>query len=176
MISDLERKLKAIEAEQQQQDNELSDIERDFEEIRRLEQRLANINDENIEARASELAGAVMFDSEADARKLEKELKHINEQFKPQQTPTTVAVNEGVSIADDLLFEDDETKETTNKHGFVIRLLFNQDSPTEWSEEGGGGWRDRGSGHCYVSMEKAQARCQELQVRWPDYPLDIIKR
>ncbi len=57
--------------------------------------------------------------------------------------------------------------------GWVIRLQFSRTSPVhEWKEQQNG-WRVQGQGSRYTSLTAAQARLEELQLVWPDYPLEI---
>ena len=84
-------------------------------------------------------------------------------------------------------------KETTNKHldcvsklnkgisdiygydiyGYVVCLMFNPQSPPEWS---GKEWHIPGKGKCYHDHEQAYQCLQQLQERWPNYPFQVLER
>lgn len=61
-----------------------------------------------------------------------------------------------------------------NKQGYVVCLMFDPRSPSEWSEEGGGGWRSVNKGMRYTTLEQAKACYLKLKKQWPDYPLKLI--
>jgi len=61
------------------------------------------------------------------------------------------------------------------EHGYVILLHFDPKNPTEWSEEAGGGWRDRGMGTRYENVREVKERLKSLKRQWPTYPLKIVK-
>jgi len=52
--------------------------------------------------------------------------------------------------------------------------MFNPSSPTEWSEQSGGGWRGKGQGTVYSTQAEANAMLNKLKQKWSDYPLKII--
>ncbi len=56
---------------------------------------------------------------------------------------------------------------------YVICLMFSKHSPPEWS---GNRWRISGQGKCYATSEQAYQCLQQLQQKWPDYPIEILKR
>lgn len=64
----------------------------------------------------------------------------------------------------------------TNKEGYVVCLMFDARSPSEWSEEGGGGWRTINKGMRYKTLEQAKACYLKLKKQWPDYPLKIMEK
>ena len=59
------------------------------------------------------------------------------------------------------------------KNGYVVCLMFNPNSPVEWS---GKQWQVHGKGKCYLSSEQASQCLVTLQQRWPGYPFKILKR
>ncbi len=69
-----------------------------------------------------------------------------------------------------------DSQTETSQHGYVICLMFNPKSPSEWSTEGGGGWRQKGGGTRYTQKELVKAQYTKLKKQWPDYPLKVIKR
>ncbi|OQW93620.1 MAG: hypothetical protein BWK79_10180 [Beggiatoa sp. IS2] len=131
---ELEKRLEKLEIEQERQDTVLDDFLREFEEVLKLEAKLANID---------------------------------NYEFK------LVVPKKEVSIQDS---DDALMREGGNKGGgYVIRLVFNPKKPSEWAEEGGGGWRDYGMGMRYPDLQRAKQRLQELRTQWPDYPMKIVQ-
>ncbi|EIJ42490.1 hypothetical protein BegalDRAFT_1611 [Beggiatoa alba B18LD] len=70
--------------------------------------------------------------------------------------------------------EPKATKPTTE--AYVICLIFNKDHPKEWSDDAGGGWREKGLGMRYTDQEQVKRIYQKLKQQWPDYPLRVIKR
>jgi hypothetical protein len=62
-------------------------------------------------------------------------------------------------------------KKPEQKSGFRICLLF--ETPSEWSDESGGGWRGVNQGTVYDNLAQAQTQAQVLKQRWPDYPIKI---
>ena len=65
--------------------------------------------------------------------------------------------------------------QTAAKHGYIICLMFNPNSPSEWSTEGGGGWRQKGGGTRYTDQAQLKEQYKKLKKQWPDYPLKVIK-
>jgi hypothetical protein len=131
---ELEERLKKLEIEQERQDTVLDDFLREFEEVLKLEAKLANID---------------------------------NYEFKLVVPKKAVSIQE----SDDPLMEEAKNK----GGGYVIRLIFNPKKPSEWAEEGGGGWRDHGMGMRYPNLQQAKHRLQELRAQWPDYPMKIVQ-
>ncbi|OUD12467.1 hypothetical protein [Thioflexithrix psekupsensis] len=55
--------------------------------------------------------------------------------------------------------------------GYKICLDFGNGCPSsEWSEETKG-WRSKGQGSCYPTVQVANEKLRELKSRWPNYPL-----
>lgn len=131
---ELEKRLKNLEIEQERQDMVLDDFLREFEEVLKLEAKLANIE---------------------------------NYEFQLARRPKEVSIQE----SDDPLLKAAQNKQS----GYVIRLVFNPKKPSEWSEEGGGGWRDYGMGMRYPDLKQVKRRFQELREQWPDYPMKIVQ-
>jgi len=101
----------------------------------------------------------------AEIEQLQQELLSKNK--KPKEEATFF---ESVPIV-----EETEKLKTT-QHGYVIRLVFDPKQPIEWSEEGGGGWHEKGHGTYYPSFRALKAVLTKLKHKWPDYPLQIVKR
>jgi len=88
--------------------------------------------------------------------------------------------NDEESITLEITIEDIEEElglSTPKKpeHGYVISLIFDPNNPAEWSEEAGGGWRDRGMGTRYEAATDVKSRLKSLKKQWPTYPLRITK-
>lgn len=131
---ELKERLRKLEIEQERQDIVLEDFLREFEEVLKLEAKLANIE---------------------------------NYEFKLTRPRVIASIQE----SGDPLLQAAKNKEG----GYVIRLVFNPKTPSEWSEEGGGGWRDHGLGMRYPNLQQAKHRLQELREQWPDYPMKIVQ-
>ena len=58
-------------------------------------------------------------------------------------------------------------------YGYVVCLMFNPQSPPEWS---GKEWHIPGKGKCYHNHEQAYQCLQQLQERWPNYPFQVLER
>jgi hypothetical protein len=67
-------------------------------------------------------------------------------------------------------------QENKQQHGYVICLMFDPNSPNEWSEASGGGWRERGGGTCYQDLEQMKQCLRKIKKQWPNYPLRVVKR
>lgn len=166
--SDLEARLKMLEREQAKQDMELLDLH-ELEEISRLETKLSQNISDTLPSKTNKktvYTGKVIDE-------LEDELEHIDEDFTPVETPKTATTLE---LESEFLHELEEDEEPKNLHGYVICLMFNPKSPSEWTEDAGGGWREKGHGFCFSTPEKAKQRAKELKAKWPEHPLKIIKR
>lgn len=179
-IERLKHRLQQMEVEQVKQDVELIQTFRDFQEISRLEAELMGIEYSQLQQALSKII---------DFKRLQEDEARIKE------LETKLAEMQGVlintQIAKAQIHDDDEVRRlerelnnmdsqpsinTNAKEIYVIHLLFNPQSPSEWSEEGGGGWRQAGSGTQYVQKEKVDARFNILKQQWPDYPIKIISK
>jgi len=143
----LEERLKRLEDEQFRQQTDLHELE----DIKRLE------------AQLKELAGEMDMDLDS-AQQLSLSQKAKKFQLGKEQ----------LEIATKLESELKE-KEDGLTQGYVVCLLFNPKSPTEWSDKSGGGWRQRGKGTYYATIEEAKKRYLELKKKWPDYPLKVLR-
>ncbi len=153
----LEARLRSLEAEQERQEHELADL-KELEEVSRLEA-LLHDDDEPTEKRLK---------AEKTAN-LEKELEQ--ELAKKKNIPLPKVIDKK-TINDIELPEEQRAV----RHGFVICLLFNAKSPSEWSDEGVGGWREQMGGTAYADQQTAEGRLRELKKHFPEYPLVIRKR
>jgi hypothetical protein len=157
----LEQRLKRLEEEQARQDHDLNEL-RDLEEILRLQKRLEEIaNDETSPAHAA----AASYGDDM-ALELENELDKAglnqgDKDFVSQAIP-------------DIELPAEEKGRTQS--GYVVCLMFNKKSPSEWSDEGLGGWRERGHGRAYPSVIAAEKQLAKLKAQFPDYPLKIFRR
>ncbi len=158
----LEERLKRLEAEQEQQDHDLDDL-RDLEEILRLQKRLEEIANEKVE---TDTRDKPKVRHTSEAVKLEQKLEEAEkEQFE---------VNMPHANIPDIELPAEERNEA--KPGFIVCLMFNKKSPSEWSDEGGGGWRERNRGQAYPNVKAAEQQLAKLKSQFPDYPLKIFRR
>jgi len=165
--NELEARLNMLEREQAKQDLELLDLH-ELEEISRLEKSLSQNTADKLPSKTNKktvYTGKVIDH-------LEDELDHIDEDFKPVETPTSPTTLE---LESEFLHELEE-EQPKSLHGYIICLMFNPKSPSEWTEDAGGGWREHGHGFCFSTPEKAKQRAKELKEKWPEHPLKIIKR
>lgn len=61
----------------------------------------------------------------------------------------------------------------TETDGYVICLVFESQPTVEWSQAG---WRPRGRGTCFETLEQAVLNLARVQNDWPDYQIKIIKK
>ena len=141
----LEERLRKLEDEQSRQQTDLHDLE----DIKRMEAKLKNLAEE-------------------------MDLELSQPENLSQRTKKFQLEKEELKIATKLESELKE-KEDGVTTGYVVCLMFNPKSPTEWSDKSGGGWRQRGKGTYYADIEEARKRYVELKKKWPDYPLKILK-
>jgi len=122
-------------------------------------------------------------------KKISSELLEIETQIIQLQTKFEEDRNINSSIANDSLEKskidsenseidsekskiDSENSEIDSKN-YVICLMFSHNTPPEWS---GNRWRISGKGKCYSTSKEAYQCLQQLQQKWPDYPIEILKR
>ncbi len=123
----------------------------------------------NLEAEQNRLNGALndVYELKDQIHKLKTTLKHS----KAYSTPLALT-NKGKTTGEQ---EDSVTtpKIPSQSYGYVVCLVFNPHSPPEWS---GNQWRIHGKGECFSSAEQAYQCLEQLKERWPDYPLQVLKR
>jgi len=137
--------------------------------LKELEERLRKLEEEQFRQQND------LHDLE-DIKRLEEQLKMLSDDFsmdafKPKKFELA---QDQLEIATKLESELKE-KEEEITDGYVVCLLFNAKSPTEWSDKSGGGWRQRGKGTRYATVDEAKKRFVELKKKWPDYPLKVLK-
>jgi vesicle coat complex subunit len=177
-IERLRNRIQQMEIEQVKQDVELIQTFRDFEEISRLEAELMGIDFSQLEQALSKIIDFKRL------REDEDKIKVLEAQLEKMEGNVAAAKTAKAQIHDDeevRRLEGELTKMDSHatlniaaKEIYVIHLLFNPHVPSEWSEEGGGGWRQVGAGTQYIQMAKAKARFDALKKQWPDYPIKII--
>lgn len=163
-ISDkLRQRIRALEMEQERQQQDLRELNqlRDLAAITELENELEELNKQGPRGEQKAAAQDIDFAEEA---LLEEEVKD----FKPVENTRQEAKD--IDLLAEFADENQKVKPTS---GFVVCLMFNQSSPSEWSEEAGGGWRGKGMGTYYPSKALAQKKYNELKAKWPDYPIQI---
>ncbi len=171
-ITRLERELKEMD------DAELKDFneKRYFEEINQLRSELGIVqkdlnNTPPAAAKANVKPTPVPAPKAAPAKPTPKAAQPIKAEDVPEvkvpEVKTTPAPKD-ISVP--------KMTKTVTQQGYVLCLMFNPRSPTEWSEESGGGWRERGQGQCYPTIDHARAALAKLKQQWPRHPLKIVKR
>ena len=175
-VSDeLRKRLKFLEEEQERQEKELVDLDnlRDLATIAELETELKRLEKEGFKQDAAAKKTAKDVDLEKEKKLLEEGEKAQKEMAAPAPQPQPTFKLE---LAEEFLLDTEEKpQKAVAKGGFAICLMFNEESPTEWSEESGGGWRGRGLGARYPTQKEAERVLQQLKQKWPDYPLKILK-
>lgn len=63
----------------------------------------------------------------------------------------------------------------THAGKFVVCLMFNQQAPSEWSEETSG-WRIANHGMQFDNYRQALFCAERLRTRFPDYPIEVVKK
>jgi DNA repair exonuclease SbcCD ATPase subunit len=146
---EIEKRLKSLEEEQENQNSALDRLKFLDDEIQRLEKELAEI--EKYKLKSSE---ASQFERDnPETERLEKELAELD---KEEQ--------------DNLKYSQQTSPIVSKKEGYIICLMFNPKAPPEWSGEG---WVKPGEGTIY-KLEEANVVLQELKKKWPNYPLKLI--
>ncbi len=145
---EIEKRLKLLEKEQENQDYALDKLQSFNDEVRRLEDELNRIEKYRIKTHQS----SEFQRDNPETERLEKELAQMD--------------NEEQNA-----FKNSE-KASSSKQSYVISLMFNPNSPPEWS---GNGWLKPGQGTAY-NLEEAKLIYQQLKKKWPNYPLKIIKK
>jgi len=160
---ELKDRIRQLENEQNRQQDDLADLDslRNLVEIEALEKELVDIHQDQ----SSTDILSTLDDIDLD---FENKLENAN---------INIGSNRSSEIHDIDLSEleklEDENSISKQK-GYIVCLLFNQDKPSEWSEESGGGWRGPNMGTRYATKAKAQAVAQQLKQKWPDYPIQIF--
>ena len=62
--------------------------------------------------------------------------------------------------------------ESVTQGSFAVCLMFNQQAPSEWSEETSG-WRIANHGMHFSDYEQASRCAEKLRIRFPDYPIEV---
>jgi hypothetical protein len=161
-IEEFEQRLKNLEIEQDQQHVSLDHFNEFEEEIRKLENTLAQID--NYVLRQNE-------DDDFERKELE-ETKRIERELEQMEKEERL----GVAPLPEKTENDSNTPNSVPPKGvptYVICLMFNPKSPQEWS---GKGWSEVGKGKRYTNLEQTKSIAQRLKKQWPDYPLKIFKR
>ena len=61
---------------------------------------------------------------------------------------------------------------TVTQNSFAVCLMFNQQAPSEWSEETCG-WRIANHGMHFTDYQQAVHCAEKLRQRFPDYPIAV---
>lgn len=62
--------------------------------------------------------------------------------------------------------------ESVTQASFAVCLMFNQQAPSEWSEETCG-WRIANHGMHFTDYQQALQCAEKLRRRFPDYPIEV---
>lgn len=107
-----------------------------------------------------------------DLRDLEEMLR-MESQLKKLDGSADISA---VKTVNDIDVTELDQETSVNQEGYVVCLMFDTRSPSEWSEEGGGGWRTVNKGMRYKTLEQAKVCYLKLKKQWPDYPLKIMQK
>jgi hypothetical protein len=163
---ELRERIRRLEMEQERQSQELQGLSdlRDMVAIAELEQELADISKTPPRQKAAAQASADIDLTTTEADILAKQAAGVHIEGPDLRT------DKDIDLARESL---PGKKPATERQGFVVCLLFNPASPSEWSEEGGGGWRGKGMGTPYPDKNAAAKKYKALKTKWPDYPIEI---
>lgn len=162
---ELRERIQRLETEQKKQAAELTDLNelRDLVAIAELEQELTEVS----KTVTGKPAPTKIKDIDAA-----KEAAKLGGNVKDVKVQTAEKVSD-IDLAKEQAFSGKKGQQVAG--GLAVCLLFNKNSPSEWSDEAGGGWRGRGMGTHYPTQDEAKAKLQELKTKWPDYPIEIRK-
>lgn len=163
-VSDeLKQRIKQLEIEQERQQKELIDLEqlRDLAAIQEMEKELANID--------ADFAPLVNLDKNTQDVDLTQEFEELQEGDGIITNATTLKIHD-IDLTEELAAS---SRPKIQGKGFIVLLMFDPKSPTEWSEQSSGGWRGKGQGTVYSTQAEANAMLKKLKQKWPDYPLKI---
>jgi len=197
----IEQRLRSLETEQVKQNTDLGYLHSFAEEVKAFEQQLHQLYEQPLLVAAE----SSYAHDEEDTLRMEAELArmkgyHSLNAFEESYFEEIAALKEELSTErpqasqKDVFFMDveeqeviqlvlDEEEEDSSdcqhapvQHGYIIRLMFNSEHPSEWSSDAGGGWRDTGQGQCFSTKRQAQEIFTKLKKQWPNYPLKVIHR
>jgi hypothetical protein len=163
-VSDeLKQRIKQLEVEQERQQKELVDLEqlRDLAAIEEMEKELAKID--------VNFAPLVAVSEKTQDIDLTKEFESLKEGDALIANTMTQKIHD-IDLTEELAAA---SRPKVQEKGFIVLLMFDPKSPTEWSEQSGGGWRGKGQGTVYSTPNEANAMLKKLKQKWPDYPLKI---
>lgn len=190
---ELEQRLKKLELEQDDQDRTLDNLSDFEEEVHKLEAILAQLDHYLVNKKHGEEDYSHLRDLE-QIEKLERKLEHIDEEYiveleglnnkqvnkkdsapkgNDPQTRSAPKLNQKSAKQPSQAATLSSHGATPAVHGYVVCLMFNPESPPEWS---GKGWCERGKGTRYTTLEQAKQILQRIKKQWPEYPLKIFKR
>lgn len=191
VLRELAHRIKRLELEQSRQDKDISKLHALEKEILELEAKLQHIDDFKINAPKP---SKFTRENAAEVARLQRELEQMEDEYEVtdfneqryfdeinQLKAELGQINQTEPEAKPIATtpshtNDDQALPAVSASGYVICLMYNPKTPTEWSEESGGGWRERGFGECYQTLEKAQAQYNRLKKKWPNHPLKITAR
>ena len=138
--------------------------------LKELEERLKKLEDEQFRQQTD------LHDLE-DIKRLEAKLRSLSDDMNLDLSHKVKKFQLGkdqLEVASKLESKLHENEDDL-RDGYVVCLLFNRKTPTEWSDKSGGGWRQRGKGTRYATVEEAKTSYLKLKEKWPDYPLKVMK-
>lgn len=164
---ELKKRIRQLEEEQERQQQELKDLDelRDLATMKELEKELSEINTQMIKSSESELLDDIDLSLEDILKDLEQD-----DDFEAKSESRVKDID--LSLESPL---GQANKKNMPNHGYLVCLVFNPNSPSEWSDEAGGGWRGRNMGTRYPTYEKAEETLKELRKKWPDNPMQVIR-
>lgn len=147
---ELEKRLKFLEKEQENQTYALDKLKYLDNEVERLEKALLEIENYRIKnPQDSEFQR-----NNPETERLERELAQMDTEEQ------------------NALKNSQKASPSISSQGYIICLMFNPKSPPEWS---GKAWMKEGQGTAY-NLEEAKLLYQQLKKKWPNYPLKIIPK
>jgi len=163
-VSDeLKQRIKQLEIEQERQQKELIDLEqlRDLAAMQEMEKELATID--------ANFAPLVVTNEKTQNVDLAQEYEELKGGDGTIANTTTLKIHD-IDLTEELAASN---RSKIQGKGFIVLLMFDPKSPTEWSEQSSGGWRGKGQGTVYSTQAEANAMLKKLKQKWPDYPLKV---
>ncbi|MDD2817081.1 MAG: hypothetical protein PHP00_15340 [Thiotrichaceae bacterium] len=94
---------------------------------------------------------------------------HLEHEVNVTSGLLTVEIEEAISVPEPKMLMPIES---VTQASFAVCLMFNQQAPSEWSEETCG-WRIANHGMHFTDYEQASRCAEKLRVRFPDYPIEV---
>jgi len=174
IINELKKRIRELEAEQSKQQHDLLDLDalQDLAEVNALEQDLIAMNEHEKVLEKQRKINNIKLESEKTLlRQADRDAIRKRNQ---QQKATKVTADVDISLEQELLKMNQKSRPKTG--GYRICLSYkNNKTPSEWSDNAGGGWHSMGEGDRYMTLSAAKNKAKALKRRWPQHPITVVK-